>query len=1146
MKKYLKNGLSVLTCVAMCVQSPLAVLAEDATEVQNEMQSETPVVQPTDLQTLDQQIATYANESNQSEIFCTVMGDPNLNKEHIESHTKTFVKVKGDDNKDHYKLSEESQQYVDGIYEIRFNDGCIWKLHFDKNGYLNTGWQNDNGSWYYFDPNYFLAIRDTPYQITDESNNTWVYYFDQDGIMQTEYWYPREVGIWSYFDKDGHMVYGWNQIAYDQKDYQTHYFDSEGIELVGWQKIDGKWYYFDKNVETYGIMETGWLLYENTWYYLKATGEMASDEWVDGGKYYVDANGVYIPGKVKVTGSWLKDNTGWWYRNTDGTYPRNQWQYIDGNWYHFDQNGYMQTGWLQLGNTWYYLKPSGAMAIGWEKVGGDWYYLNSAGVMQTGWLQLGNTWYYLNSNGAMQTGWQKIGRDWYYLNASGDMRTGWLQSGNVWYYLKSNGAMATNEWVDGGVYYVDANGIYIPGKTQTTGSWQKDNTGWWYRNADGSYPTDKWEEINSKWYHFNTSGYMETGWITTGDLWYHLAESGELTCGYPNGGETVKLTKTINATCTTDGYQEYTCSKCGETHQVMLPKTGHNYQVSKKVDATCTADGYDVYTCSNCKDTYTKTTQQKLGHDFSKKIDHKDSTCTVKGFDLYQCSRCDETKKTELALVEHNYQLSETVKATCTENGYKEYTCSMCNKSYQEKLPKTGHNYQVSKKVDATCTADGYDVYTCSNCKDTYTKTTQQKLGHDFSKKIDHKDSTCTVKGFDLYQCSRCNETKKTELALVDHNYQLTKTVKATCTTDGYKEYTCSMCNKSYQEKLPKTGHNYQVSKKVDATCTADGYDVYTCSNCKDTYTKTTQQKLGHDFSKKIDHKDSTCTVKGFDLYQCSRCNETKKTELALVDHNYQLTKTVKATCTADGYKEYTCSMCNKSYQEKLPKTGHDYDMNTEVERVDSTCSTHGHVNYACKVCGDIKTVKLDLNPENHSYTETGRDLQYIYYKCSECGAEKKEFNDQEYTIDLGNGKTTTVVGHFDLEMRDKILEIINEKRGRFEIPLLSLPGDATPLQDAANTRAIEITYSYSHTRPNGNRAITDLYAYAHTDAENLAKGQQSAEQVCNDWFSSDTHNRNIVNRSYRTIGISVFCQKLAEDDYVNNFSQLFSTLEHY
>ena len=47
--------------------------------------------------------------------------------------------------------------------------------------------------------------------------------------------------------------------------------------------------------------------------------------------------------------------------------------------------------------------------------------------------------------------------------------------------------------------------------------------------------------------------------------------------------------------------------------------------------------------------------------------------------------------------------------------------------------------------------------------------------------------------------------------------------------------------------------------------------------------------------------------------------------------------------------------------------------------------------------------------------------------------------------------------------MREKILEIINEKRAYYAggIPLLSLAGDTTSLQDAANTRAIEITYSY-------------------------------------------------------------------------------------
>ena len=36
---------------------------------------------------------------------------------------------------------------------------------------------------------------------------------------------------------------------------------------------------------------------------------------------------------------------------------------------------------------------------------------------------------------------------------------------NTWqgnYYLKSDGKLATNEWVDGGRYYVDASGLWKP------------------------------------------------------------------------------------------------------------------------------------------------------------------------------------------------------------------------------------------------------------------------------------------------------------------------------------------------------------------------------------------------------------------------------------------------------------------------------------------------------------------------------------------------------------------------------------------------------------------------------------------------------------------------------------------------------------
>ena len=46
--------------------------------------------------------------------------------------------------------------------------------------------------------------------------------------------------------------------------------------------------------------------------------------------------------------------------------------------------------------------------------------------------------------------------------------------------------------------------------TQNTVSegWKQDNTGWWYQNADGSYPANTWKEIGGKQYYFGSDGYM--------------------------------------------------------------------------------------------------------------------------------------------------------------------------------------------------------------------------------------------------------------------------------------------------------------------------------------------------------------------------------------------------------------------------------------------------------------------------------------------------------------------------------------------------------------------------------------------------------------------------------------------------------------
>lgn len=69
------------------------------------------------------------------------------------------------------------------------------------------------------------------------------------------------------------------------------------------------------------------------------------------------------------------------------------------------------------------------------------------------------------------------------------------------------------------------------------GKWIQDDTGWWYQNYDGSYPSSAWKNIGGYWYAFNENGYMRTGWFKDGDYWYYLAENGQMQTGWITVGE---------------------------------------------------------------------------------------------------------------------------------------------------------------------------------------------------------------------------------------------------------------------------------------------------------------------------------------------------------------------------------------------------------------------------------------------------------------------------------------------------------------------------------------------------------------------------------------------------------------------------------
>lgn len=62
--------------------------------------------------------------------------------------------------------------------------------------------------------------------------------------------------------------------------------------------------------------------------------------------------------------------------------------------------------------------------------------------------------------------------------------------------------------------------------------WQRDSHGWWYRNNDGSFPTNKWQKIYGVWYYFNGSGYAVTGWNKIGGYWYYFDSNAVMQSGW--------------------------------------------------------------------------------------------------------------------------------------------------------------------------------------------------------------------------------------------------------------------------------------------------------------------------------------------------------------------------------------------------------------------------------------------------------------------------------------------------------------------------------------------------------------------------------------------------------------------------------------
>ena len=86
-------------------------------------------------------------------------------------------------------------------------------------------------------------------------------------------------------EKEKGIKIGWKKTS----DGIYNYYDDNGKMLTGWQEIDSKKYYLNED----GRMQTGWFKgSDGKWYYFNEDGSMATYKVIDG--YYVGSKGYWV------------------------------------------------------------------------------------------------------------------------------------------------------------------------------------------------------------------------------------------------------------------------------------------------------------------------------------------------------------------------------------------------------------------------------------------------------------------------------------------------------------------------------------------------------------------------------------------------------------------------------------------------------------------------------------------------------------------------------------------------------------------------------------------------------------------------------------------------------------------------------------
>ena len=140
-------------------------------------------------------------------------------------------------------------------------------------------WKHDANGWWYQNED----GKTYPKSVVQKIDGT-AYRFDENGYMVTG-WYDND-GKWEYYQPSGAQGTGWQAV-----DGKLYFLGEDGTMATGWSKQGDDWYLLNES----GAMVTGWAKQGDTWYYLQPSGKMATGSvYINGTWYQFASNGALI------------------------------------------------------------------------------------------------------------------------------------------------------------------------------------------------------------------------------------------------------------------------------------------------------------------------------------------------------------------------------------------------------------------------------------------------------------------------------------------------------------------------------------------------------------------------------------------------------------------------------------------------------------------------------------------------------------------------------------------------------------------------------------------------------------------------------------------------------------------------------------